>query len=172
MKLLVLIILFLYVQNNPVQALTLREGIMQAAKRVEQRESEARARRLFLERVQRVQVYLESKNSPLANYAEVLVRCSDAYGLNPGLIVGITKAESSLGLHYQLSNNPWNWGVHQGISFKSMEEGACAVARGLSKNYDLSNTYTIGKRFAPASDGNNPNHWAAVVQEVINEINL
>lgn len=172
MKQLFFIILIFLTYVPTVRANSIRDELRTTAKRVEQRESKARAKRVYLARVQKVRGYLDSKGSPLAVHAESFIRCGDAVGIIPSLIVGITKAESSFGLHYQLANNPFNWGVHNGITFKTMEDGICTVAQGLKRNYDLSNTYTIGKRFAPASDGNNPNHWAQVVQGVINEIGI
>lgn len=149
-----------------------RDELQKTIRDVQQREAKRAAIRLYRARVAKVRGYLATNHSPLTDNAESFIRCGDTYGIKPSLLVGITKAESTFGLHYQLLNNPFNWNVHNGRTFGSMEEGICHVAKGLKENYDTSSVYSIANRYAPSSDGNSPIHWASVVEGVIKDLGV
>lgn len=131
---------------------------------------EADARASFQNRVQKVKTFLADRGSPLTNYAESFVTCADRYGLHPGLLVGITGAESSYGKFYGLRNNPYNYGIYLRLGFDNVADATCHVAQKLRENYDLTSPYTIAVKYAPAADKNNPIHWAKVVQDAINQL--
>lgn len=62
-------------------------------------------------RVETLRAYLESKNSPLSDFAETFVEVADEYGLDYRLLPAIAGIESNFG-RVQLENsyNPFGWG--------------------------------------------------------------
>jgi hypothetical protein len=115
--------------------------------------------------------FLQGKGSPMAGLGSVFVGSGRKYGVDPRLLVGISGIESSFGKHIYGSYNAWGWGP--GKPFSSFEEGIATVAKGLRSGYldrGLTDPYSIGKRYAPASDGNNPHHWADTVSQFMRDL--
>lgn len=169
-RLVFIVLIFLYVFSiKPAHALS-RQELINLSKKVQADDARREAARKYANRVERVRGYLASKGSPLARDAKSFVDCADNFGLHPGLLVGITAAESTYGRFYSLANNPYNFGVHLGLSFPNMAAASCHVAQRLATNYDTRTPLSIGVRYAPAEDHNNPRHWASVVQSVIDDL--
>lgn len=145
-------------------------SVLDLAQRLEARDRAREEERQFQLRVARVRNYLVKNGSPLANYAEDFVKCAQSYEFPDGFLVGIARAESSLGRHYALKNNFLNWGVHNGRTFDSVPGALCHVARGIRNNYDTSSVLAVANKYAPKADGNNPVHWAETVTKTISEI--
>jgi hypothetical protein len=104
--------------------------------------------------------FLASYNSPLAPYAEYMIKISDKYGLDWRLLPAIAGNESLFGrvVPYN-SYNAWGWGVHSRgtLGFASWEEGIEKVAVGLKQNYldqGLTTVDQIMQKYAPVSVAN------------------
>lgn len=175
MKALIVFILALIIYATftayPVQAIS-RGELIATARHVKAKDERAERERLRAVRIQRVRGYLASKGSPLAGDAQSFVDCADRFGLHPGLLVGITRAESTFGRFYTLKSNPYNFGIYLKLSFPDMVTSTCYVAQKLRENYNTTSPYTIAVKYAPAADRNNPVHWAQVVQQTIDELSI
>ena len=98
--------------------------------------------------------YLESKNSPLANFSEQIIYSSDKYELDWRLIPAITGVESGFGNHMpKNSYNAYGWanGAH---SFNSWNESIEIVTKTLREKYKdrgAQSISQIGRIYAPPS---------------------
>jgi hypothetical protein len=120
---------------------------------------------------EQINSYLKKKGSPMAGSGATIVAAAKKYGVDPALIVGISGIESSFGKHIYGAHNAWGWGP--GKPFGSWEEGITTVAKGLKKGYlsrGLTDPYKIVTRYAPASDGNDEQHWADTVSQFMGEL--
>lgn len=82
--------------------------------------------------------YLETNNSALAPYSQILVETADEYGLDYRLLTAIAQKESGLcKVIPEGSHNCWGWGIHSAgtLKFSSYEEGIETVSRGLREFY-------------------------------------
>jgi len=120
-------------------------------------------------RVEKLAAYLESKNSPLVNFAETFVEVADEYGLDYRFLPAITGIESNFG-QVQLENsyNPFGWGGGY-IYFESFEEAISAVAYELYERCVKVGADTpaeIGPSYCP------PNYlrWISAVEGFMEEI--
>jgi len=114
---------------------------------------------------------LRSRGSPMAGLGNVFVSMGRKYGVDPRLLVGISGIESGFGVHTMGNHNAWGWGP--GKPFASWEEGISTVAQGLRSGYlnqGLTSPYEIANKYAPASDGNDPQNWANVVSGFITQL--
>lgn len=112
--------------------------------------------------------YLQKYGSPMAGLGSVFVAAGKKYGVDPRLPAAISIAESSGGKHVLGSYNAWGWGP--GIPFGSWQEGISKVTQGLASGYinqGLRTPLQIANKWAPASAGNDPTHWAGTVSDVM-----
>ena len=116
--------------------------------------------------------YLIKYNSPLVEYADLLVATADKYGLDYRLLTAIAQQESNLCKKIPPgSYNCWGWGIHSRgtLMFDSYEQAIEVVSRGLKKEY-IDKGYTtpeeIMSKYTPLSNGS----WAYGVQKFMREM--
>ena len=116
-------------------------------------------------KVENVRAYLTERNSPLAQYAQEIVKAADEYGIDYRLLPAISIIESSGGIHTFRTYNAWGWGKK---NFSSWEEGIWAVSKGLGNYYSrgLNTPQKISVYYCPPSAG----EWARKVSSVMREI--
>ncbi|KKS83072.1 MAG: hypothetical protein UV59_C0050G0007 [Candidatus Gottesmanbacteria bacterium GW2011_GWA1_43_11] len=121
------------------------------------------------QRIIKLQSYLESHNSPLADYAEVFIDTSDKYGLfDWKLVPAITGVESTFGkaIPYN-SYNAYGW-VNGNYAFESWEESIDIVTKTLKTKYmdrGLDSVDKIAPVYAPPSTT-----WAGKVKFFMEKI--
>jgi hypothetical protein len=87
------------------------------------------------DRILKLQAYLESKNSPLANYAVDFVTAADKYGLDWRLLPAIAGDESGFAKAYvRNSYNAWGWGGGW-IYLGSWPNAIEVISKALRENY-------------------------------------
>jgi len=124
------------------------------------------------DRIQRLQAYLSSKGSPMADAAEHFIKEADRLGMDWKLVVAIAGNESYFGVHIPYNSyNGWGWavwtGTNYGANFQNWEQGITTVSEGLKENYinhGLTTVEQIGRKYA-ADWG-----WSWKVQHFMNEI--
>ena len=116
-------------------------------------------------KVRNVREYLEGRNSPLAQYAEVFVEAADYYEIDYRIIAAISVIESGGGKHNFRPHNAWGWGK---MTFSNWEEGIWTVSEGIGGYYNrgLTTPQLISTYYCPP----NAQRWAQNVQLVMNEI--
>jgi len=120
-------------------------------------------------RVANLKHFFRKYNSPLYDYAELIVSVSDKYGFDYRLLPAIAMQESNLCRYIpENSHNCWGWGIYgsQVIRFSSYEEAIEKVAFGIKKEYidkGLVTASMIMKKYTPSSPGT----WARGVNTFI-----
>ena len=120
-------------------------------------------------RVENLRAYLESKNSPLADFAETFVEAADEYGLDYRFLPAIAGIESNFGqVQLEDSYNPFGWGGGY-VYFESFEEAISTVAYELYERCVKQGADTpaeIGPSYCP------PNfiRWIAAVEGFMKEV--
>jgi hypothetical protein len=110
-------------------------------------------------RVANLKHFFRKYNSPLYDYAELIVSVSDKYGFDYRLLPAIAMQESNLCRYIpENSFNCWGWGIYgdQVMRFSSYEEAIEKVAAGIKKEYidkGLVTASMIMKKYTPASSG-------------------
>ena len=106
-------------------------------------------------RVEILESFLESYDSPLVPFARDFVESADRYNLDWRLVASIAGLESTFGKHIPYNSyNGWGWGVYGNnvIRFKSWPEGIETISKGLRENYlkdkPESDPYFIGPTYA------------------------
>lgn len=123
-------------------------------------------------RIDIIRLYLLEYDSPLAPYAEAIVKAADKHGLDYRLITAIAQQESNLCKKIPENTfNCWGWGIHsQGtLGFSSFEEGIEVVSKGLKENYikkGLTDPEAIMAKYTPMSNGS----WAYGVNLFMREM--
>ncbi|PJA00584.1 MAG: hypothetical protein COX78_00345 [Candidatus Levybacteria bacterium CG_4_10_14_0_2_um_filter_35_8] len=99
--------------------------------------------------------FLEERNSPLADYADVFVKNADKYNLDWRFVAAISGTESSFGIAYpQGTYNGWGWGIYGNNMhyFSSWEDAIETISKGLREQYmdkwGAQDIYGIGKFYA------------------------
>lgn len=119
-------------------------------------------------RVTELREYLESHNSPLAEYAEDFIKYSDQYDLDWRLVPAITGVESTFGKHIPYNSyNAYGW-ANGNYSFSSWEESIGHVSKTLAEKYIAKGANTsseIGRIYAPPSST-----WSSKVEYFKNKI--
>ena len=129
-----------------------------------------------LTREEKLKVFLESKNSPLASYSDYIVKVSDENDISWTLIVSISGKESSFGVHIKpQSFNAWgimSWddsGKRFIREFKSWKEAILFEAKLLSNSYRLNMNKAIQEKYCPSFECSNT--WVENVTSFQKEIN-
>jgi len=120
---------------------------------------------------QQIDSFLKQKGSPMAGMGAVFVGAGKKYGVDPALAVAISGIESSFGKHTFKPYNAWGW--MSGSGWGSWEQGISTVIKGLSQGYirqGLTSPEAIVRKYAPASDGNDEQRWAQVVNQYLGEL--
>ena len=122
-------------------------------------------------RAQILRAYLESKNSPLAPYAQTFVYEADKNNLDWKLVAAISGLESSFGTKIPVASyNGWGFGVYGDNvrRFESWDDGIATVSKSLREDYmnkwHAQNVYEIGRIYAASPT------WAVRVEYFINDI--
>ncbi|MCJ7793143.1 MAG: glucosaminidase domain-containing protein [Candidatus Marinimicrobia bacterium] len=120
------------------------------------------------QRVSKLEKFLESYDSPLAEYAQVFVESADKYGLDWKLVPAITGVESTFGKQIPAgSYNAYGW-ANGAYAFKSWEESIEVVSKALKEKYvdqGLDTPFKIGPVYAPPSKT-----WANKVVSFMNKL--
>lgn len=117
--------------------------------------------------------YLAHYNSPMAGMGDYIVQTSDAFGLDPYLVVAIAQQESNLGkLMPPNCHNAWGWGIHSAgtLCFDSWNEGITTFIKGLSEKYlayGLRTPEQIMTRYNATSPGG---AWAKGVNQFLEDL--
>lgn len=118
-------------------------------------------------RIEKLESFLESKGSPMAPYADLIVYYSDLYGVDPRLMVAIAAIESGYG---KVCFRPYNaWGFYNGSNWGSWSESIKGYMEGMNGSYFSKGARTpeaIGSSYAA-----DPN-WAARIRGEMAEISL
>lgn len=124
------------------------------------------------DRVNRLEMYLKSKNSDLAREANYIVSESDKYGIDWKLIPAIAGLESSFCKHIPTNSyNCWGWGIftgqNSGIGFLNYQNGVSIVTSGLRERYYNKGLITleeIGSVYAASPT------WSSRVRSIMEDI--
>lgn len=121
-------------------------------------------------RIRKIAAFLETKHSPLAPYAALIVSEADRYALDWTRIVSISGMESSYGTRIpQNSHNAWGLGGSSFLYFSSWEQSIHYVSALLGNKYRRSEIEAVKGRYCPASDRCNP-AWSDVVADASEQI--
>lgn len=105
-------------------------------------------------RVTKLKKFLESYDSPLAEYADKIVESADEYGLDWKLVPAITGVESTFGKNIPAgSYNAYGW-ANGAFYFQSWEQSIDLVSQTLKEKYldrGLDTPYKMGPVYAPPS---------------------
>jgi soluble lytic murein transglycosylase-like protein len=149
----------IFLFNQPVQAVEKMAG---SSAMLENSLSEADQRAFKLEK------FLESYDSPLAEYAQVFVESADKYGLDWKLVPAITGVESTFGKQIPAgSYNAYGW-ANGAYAFQSWEDSIEVVSQALKEKYvdkGLDTPFKMGPVYAPPSKT-----WAYKVVSFVNKI--
>lgn len=117
---------------------------------------------------------LSEFDSPLANKSGVFVSCADEHDINPYLLVGISRIESTFGKN-ACEGNPFGWSSCR-IPFSTFESSCQAVAKGIA-NLSYYEQYRstgrlkdLGETYCPPSTGCNTEHWVNTVGRVMADL--
>lgn len=119
-----------------------------------------------------IRQYLQSFNSPLTPYADLIVQLSDQYGLDFRLIVSIAQCESNL--CKKIPDGSYNcWGFGNGETrFLSFEQALQRVAQTLKEDYidqGLTTPQLIMPKYVPPSVAKG-GPWARCVSQFMDEL--
>ena len=122
-------------------------------------------------RIQKLEKYLESKNSPLAPYAGVFVTEADKHNLDWKFVAAVSGVESGYGKRIPAqSYNGWGWGVYGDNvhRFASWEDGIQTISHDIRVKYmnkrGATDIYSIGRIYAASPT------WAQKVTYMMNQI--
>lgn len=105
-------------------------------------------------RVIKLEKFLESYDSPLAEYADKFVESADKYGLDWKLVPAITGVESTFGKQIPAgSYNAYGW-ANGAFYFQSWEQSIDLVSKTLKEKYldrGLDTPYKMAPIYAPPS---------------------
>jgi hypothetical protein len=106
-------------------------------------------------RIEKLEKYLESHNSPLSDYAEDFVQIADKYSLDWRLVPAITGVESTFGKRIPYNSyNAYGWS-NGNYKFSSWEDSINHVSKFLKEKYidrGLDTVDKIAPVYAPPSN--------------------
>jgi len=122
----------------------------------------------------KIKKYLESRLSPLADYAGIFTFAGSKYGVDPFLLVAISGIESSFGKNYpKYTHNPFGIGSHHLMQFDSLDSAILYLAQMLAekKAYagwqrNKENIAELSKVYCPP----NKEKWQRAVEKFIREM--
>lgn len=123
-------------------------------------------------RTEIIRQYLLRYKSPMAPYADYIVKMADEFNIDYKLITAIAQQESNLcKLAPSKTFNCWGWGIHSEgtLGFSSYEEGIREVTMGLAQDYislGLDTPEKIMSKYTPLSNGS----WAKGVEEFLSQM--
>lgn len=120
-------------------------------------------------RVANLKNFFRKYNSPLFDYADLIVAISDQYHFDYRLLPAIAMQESNLCKYIpENSYNCWGWGIYGDTvtRFSSYEEAIKTVAKGIKEHYldkGLVTASKIMEKYTPSSNGS----WARGVNSFL-----
>lgn len=120
-----------------------------------------------------IKKYLESYDSPLAPFSNLLVQTTDKYSLDYRLLVAIAQQESNLCKAIpENSYNCWGWGINSqsNLSFKSFQDGIETVAKGLKIQYYDKGYKTVDEIMSKYNPVSPDGAWAKGVSSFMSEM--
>ncbi|MCL5746956.1 MAG: hypothetical protein M1277_01570 [Patescibacteria group bacterium] len=115
--------------------------------------------------------FLESYNSPLADYSQTFINEAKANNIDWRMLPAIAGVESTFGQQVTTnSHNAWGWGIYGNniIYFNSYNEAIKTISKSLRQNYmdkwGATNIYQIGRLYAASPT------WAYHVAYFMNKI--
>lgn len=120
---------------------------------------------------QRLRLWLENRDSPMAEHAEVLVAAGIEHDVDPRLVVAIATKESLAGIHLPPgSHNAWGWGgsgAHGLAAWPSWPHAIDYYTERLGALYDTDSVDAeMAERYCPP----NWRSWLETVRWVIQDI--
>lgn len=119
------------------------------------------------DRAEKLEAYLQEKNSPFADHASYIVSESDKAGIDYTLIVAISGKESTFG-KYSRCYNAWGLGGRNFMCFSSWEESISYMARLLGTHYRKNIISGIQPKYCPTFEC--ATDWTAFVTSSSEEI--
>lgn len=120
-------------------------------------------------KIAKVRNLLASRNAPLADHAEYMVKVSQEFGLDYRLLPAISIIESNGGRNAYRPYNAWGWGgAAAAFTFNSWEESIYIVGRGLSRYYSFGRV--TPKQIAPMYNPHTPNEWSRKVSFIMSQM--
>lgn len=113
--------------------------------------------------------FFRKHNSPLFDFADIIVKNADKYEFDYRLLPAIAMQESTLCKAIPLnSHNCWGWGIYGNkvTRFESYKDAIETISKGLKVNYidqGLVTTTQIMQKYTPSSNGS----WARAVNLVM-----
>lgn len=127
-----------------------------------------------VDRVAKLQSFLQKKHSPLAPYAQLIIDEADKNGIDWTLTTGIATIETSLGKNLSGKYNAWNIMAFENgrrigaRNYASWEEGIKAVSKLLGENYRYNMLKGIQVKYCPSYECSS--QWVNVVTNTSEEI--
>src|SRR3989344_5119286 len=163
MKKLILSLLMIYLFRNPTEV-SADSYVVTTSAEFEKYSFEE----FYDPRIIKLEKYLKKHNSPLSEYANVLIWYADEQDLDWRLIPAISGVESTFGKRIpKNSYNAYGW-ANGNYSFVSWDDSIGIVAKTLREKYydkGADDINKIARRYAPPSDT-----WAWKVKFFMNEI--
>lgn len=120
------------------------------------------------DRIPALEEYLNDKDSPLADYADVFIAVADKYQLDWKLLPAIAGLESAFGKRYvQGTYNAYGWGGGY-IHFNTWEDSIDTVSAALKSKYidkGAVSANQIGRIYAPPNPA-----WGSLVTKIMSDI--
>lgn len=113
-------------------------------------------------RIANLKSFFRKYNSPLYDFADVIVKTADTYQFDYRLLPAIAMQESNLCKYIpENSYNCWGWGIYGDTvtRFESYPEAIETVSKGIKEHYinkGLVTATTIMEKYTPSSNGS----WA------------
>jgi hypothetical protein len=121
--------------------------------------------------VERIATWLEHRGSPMAPYAEDLVRAGVAYDVDPRVVLGIAGIESTVGEAIpEGSHNAWGWNGDGPRGLKAWDSWPEAIDDYTERLGRLYDTENVDEDFAQTYCPPNWEKWLDTVHWVMNDI--
>ncbi len=121
--------------------------------------------------VERLEVWLTDRGSPLAPYAEDLVQAGVDHDVDPRLVVGIAAIESTVGLRLPPgSHNAWGWGGDGAHGLAAWPSWPVAIDTFTERLGALYDTESVDEHMAQRYCPPNSQAWLRTVRWVIQDI--
>ncbi|MBI2074797.1 MAG: glucosaminidase domain-containing protein [Candidatus Levybacteria bacterium] len=126
----------------------------------------------FDNRAKILKAFLNSYNSPLADYSDTFVKSADNNKIDWKLLVAISGVESTFGQEIPYNSyNGWGWGIYGDnmIRFSSWDEAIETISKSIREKYinqwGAKDVYEIGRFYAASPT------WAQRVNYFMEKIN-
>lgn len=126
-------------------------------------------------RIVALEKFLKDHKSPMAPYADLIVKEADKYGMDWRIVVAISGIESNFGtITPANSHNAWGWRGGPGGAYSEFKDWPSAIkhiserlAKGYGKDID---PYAIESTYCPPCGATGQHYWARAVKAYMNQI--